>query len=113
MFDAIRAHNVGVFGIKPFASNSVFKGDSTPNSPTAKDDDEIARLTLRYILGNDAITAPIPGLISTHQVENAALAVSERRKLDMADRAQLEQVAREMTDRLPEDYAWLRDWEWV
>ena len=52
--------DVGWFGIKPFASNSVFKGDSAGH-PHAKQDNRIARLTLRYILCNPAITAPIPG----------------------------------------------------
>jgi aryl-alcohol dehydrogenase-like predicted oxidoreductase len=113
LFEAIRAQKTGVFGIKPFASNSIFTGDSQLGSPTAQQDDELARLTLRYILANDAITAPIPGLINTHQVENVALAVRERRELDLAEQARLRQLAGEMHERLPEDYAWLREWEWV
>ncbi len=113
LFDAIRAQKTGVFGIKPFASNSIFTGDSQPESPTAEEDDELARLTLRYILANDAITAPIPGMINVHQVENAALAVQERRELDLAERARLELAAGEMRERLPEDYAWLNDWRYV
>jgi aryl-alcohol dehydrogenase-like predicted oxidoreductase len=113
LFDAVRQCDVGVFGIKPFSSNSLFKGNSQPDSPTAGEDDELARLTLRYILGNPAITAPIPGLINTHQVDNAVLAVRERRELDLGEQAKLEQAADEMSANLPADYQWLRDWEWV
>jgi len=113
LFDTIREKKVGVFGIKPFASNSIFKGDSQPDNPSAKEDDELARLTLRYILGNDAITAPIPGLISVHQVENVALAVRERRELDLPEQARLRSAGERALANLPPDYAWLRDWEWV
>jgi len=113
LFDAVRAQDVGVFGIKPFASNSIFKGDSQPGNPMAEEDDELARLTIRYILQNEAITAPIPGLIDTHQVENVARAVKERRELDLHESAKLERAADEMMANLPPDYEWLRRWEWV
>jgi len=113
LFEAVRKHDVGVFGIKPFASNSLFKGDSAPRSPHAAQDDRRARLALRYILANPAITAPIPGLVSIHQVDNAAKAVTERRKLDQAEARQLEQAMDEAWARLPDDYQWLKDWEYV
>lgn len=113
LFEAIRRQDVGVFGIKPFASNSIFRGDSQLGNPAALEDDELARLTLRYILANDAITAPIPGLINTHQVENAVRAVRERRELDLAEQARLARAAAEMQASLPPEYAWLRNWEWV
>ena len=74
-------------GIKPFASNSIFKGDSSLESPTFEEDNRIARLALRHILCNPAITAPIPGLITPQQVDNCALAVLERRELDVEERA--------------------------
>jgi aryl-alcohol dehydrogenase-like predicted oxidoreductase len=113
LFEAVRKCDVGVFGIKPFASNSIFKGDSQPGNPMAEQDDELARVTLRYILQNDAITAPIPGLISTHQIDNVALAVRERRKLDLAELAKLDEARENMVAQLPPDYQWLREWEWV
>ena len=113
LFGAVRAQDVGVFGIKPFSSNSLFAGNSQEDSPVRDEDDERARLTLRYILGNDAITAPIPGLISVRQAANAAKAVQERRELDVGEQAKLETAVQEMTARLPADYQWLRDWEWV
>lgn len=113
LWSALKRHDIGWFGIKPFASNSVFQGDSSPDSPHFEEDNRIARLTLRYILCNPAITAPIPGLITTQQVDNAALAVKERRVLDLKEQADL----REATDRawanLPAHYRWLRDWEYV
>ena len=33
LFEAIRKYNIGVFGIKPFASGSLFAGDGTPGRP--------------------------------------------------------------------------------
>jgi hypothetical protein len=33
VFDAIRKHDVGVFGIKPFADTSLFRGNSAPRQP--------------------------------------------------------------------------------
>jgi aryl-alcohol dehydrogenase-like predicted oxidoreductase len=113
LFDAVRKHDVGVFGIKPFASNSLFQGDSSANSPHAEEDDRRARLAIRHILANPAITAPIPGLISTHQVDNMAVAVRERRKLDRAEKAELRKAADEMWARLPEEYQWLKQWRRV
>ncbi len=113
LFDAVKKHDVGTLGIKPFASNSLFKGDSAPGSPTAAEDDERARLAIRYILANPALTAPIPGLVSTQQVDNAVKAVKERRELDGAERARLERATRGLWARLPDGYQWLRDWERV
>ena len=109
VFEAVKKHDVGVFGIKPFASNSLFKGSSAVGNPMAEQDDRIARLAIRYILCNPAITAPIPGLINLHQVDNVALAVKERRELDRQETADLEKARTEMWARLPDDYQWLRD----
>ena len=104
---------MGILGIKPFASNSLFKGDGSPDSPHAEEDDRRARMAMRYILNNPAITAPIPGLISTHQVDNVVQAIKERRELDLAEQAELEEIGDEMFARLPAEYQWLRDWEYV
>jgi aryl-alcohol dehydrogenase-like predicted oxidoreductase len=113
IFETLKKYRVGFFGIKPFASNSLFKGDSSPESPTAQEDDRAARLAIRYILCNPAITAPIPGLINTHQVDNVAKAVRERRELDQAERRELEKATDRMWASLPENYQWLKDWEYV
>ena len=111
LFETVRKHDVGMLGIKPFASNSLFKGDSSPKSPHAAEDDKRARLAIRHILGNPALTAPIPGLITLHQVDNVVQAVRERRKLDRAEKAELKKVTDEMWANLPEGYEWLRDWQ--
>ncbi|MCL5098597.1 MAG: aldo/keto reductase [Candidatus Omnitrophica bacterium] len=113
LFDAVKKCDVGVFGIKPFASNSLFKGDSALDSPDAEEDDRRARLAIRYVLANPAITAPIPGLINQHQVENVVKAVQERRELDTKEAAELEKAASEAWARLPADYQWLKKWEYV
>lgn len=113
LFDAVKKHDVGILGIKPFASNAIFQGDGSPDSPHVAEDDRRARMTIRYILSNPAITAPIPGLISPHQVDNIAAAVRERRELDAEERAELERLGDEMWARLPEEYQWLKDWEYV
>jgi len=113
LFDAVKKCDVGVFGIKPFASNSLFSGDSSPNSPQAEEDDRKARLAIRYILCNPAITAPIPGLINPHQVDNVAKAVKERRELDEVEKAELSAAAEQMWANLPVNYQWLKNWEYV
>jgi len=113
LFDAIKENDVGVFAIKPFADNSLFAGTSFPNDSHAADDDRRARLALRYILSNPAITAPIPGLINIHQVDNAVAAIRERRQLDEKESAELERATRQMWARLNPGHEWLRDWEYV
>ena len=113
LFDAVKKCDVGVFGIKPFASNSLFKGSSAPDDAHAEEDDRRAQLAIRYILCNPAITAPIPGLINTHQVDNVARAIKERRELDTAEARELEKVMDETWAKLPANYQWLKDWEYV
>ena len=113
VFDAVKKHDMGVFGIKPFAGNSLFKGDSSPGNPQAEEDDRLARLAIRYILATDAITAPIPGMINTHQVDNVVTAIKERRELDVAEARELEQAMDEAWAKLPPHRQWLKDWEYV
>ena len=59
------------------------------------------------------MTAPIPGMINTHQVDNMAEAVKERRELDKAEARELEAAMDEAWARLPANYQWLKDWEYV
>jgi len=113
LFDAIEKCDVGAFGIKPFASNSLFRGSSAPDDPHAEEDNRRARLALRYILCNPAITAPIPGLISPQQVDNVAKAIEERRQLDLAEARDLDEAMDEAWAHLPENYQWLKNWEYV
>lgn len=113
VFDAVKKYDVGIFGIKPFAGNSLFKGDSSPGNPKAEEDDRLARMAIRYILCNTALTAPIPGMINTHQVDNMAKAVKERRELDLAEARELEKAMDEAWANLPLHRQWLKDWEYV
>jgi len=113
VFDAVKKHDVGLFGIKPFANNSLFKGDSSLDGPHAAEDDRLARLAIRHILCNPAVTAPIPGMINTHQVDNVVQAVKERRDLDLAEAQELEEAMDVAWANLPQDYQWLKDWEYV
>ncbi len=105
--------DVGILGIKPFASNSLFTGDGSPDGPHVEEDNRIARMAIRYILCNPAVTAPIPGLISRAQVDNMARAVKERRELDLAEQVELERASKRAWANLPPDYQWLKDWEYV
>ena len=113
LWATMKKYDVGWFGIKPFASNSVFQGDSSPDSPHFKEDNRIARLAIRYILCNDAITAPMAGLITVQQVDNVALAVMERRKLDLKEQADLTEAMDRAWASLPQNYQWLKKWEYV
>jgi predicted aldo/keto reductase-like oxidoreductase len=114
VFDAVKKHDMGVFGIKPFGGgSSFFKGDSSLNNPQAEGDDRLARLAIRYILATDAITAPIPGMINAQQVDNVVRAIKERRELDTAEAKELEQAMDEAWANLPAHRQWLKDWEYV
>jgi len=111
-FDALEKCDVGAFGIKPFASNSLFKGSSAPDDPHAEEDDRRARLAIRYVLCNPHII-PIPGLVGTHQVDNVAKAVKERRQLDLTEAKELKNLMDQTWAKLPQNYQWLKNWEYV
>ena len=108
LFDAVRKHDIGTFGIKPFGSNSLFHG-----AKSAEEKSHRARMTIRYILGNPALTAPIPGMARVEEVDNMALAVKEVRKLSRSEATELEQVTDQMWANLPSHYEWLKNWEYV
>jgi len=52
-------------------------------------------------------------MINPHQVDNVAKAVKERRQLDVAEAKELEEAMDKAWARLPADYQWLKDWEYV
>ena len=108
----MKKHDVGWFGIKPFASNSLFKGTSKPGDPHDEEDNRIARLAIRYILCNPAITAPIPGLITVQQVDNVALAVRSGANWT-EEKADSERAMDRAGPPCPYHYQWLKDWEYV
>lgn len=105
LFPALKRCDVGAFGIKPFAAGSLFTG---------KRDEDLkrARLALRYILYTNTVI-PIPGINRMGELENAALAVRERRQFDLQEQAAVEQMNREAWAALPAHYSWLRRWEYV
>jgi len=108
LFAAVRKHDIGTFGIKPFSSGALFGG-----AQNAEERNSRARLAIRYILGNPAMTAPIPGLATVEEVDNMALAVKERRELDEKEARELRHLSDEMWANLPPNYQWLKEWEYV
>jgi len=112
LFETVQKRDVGAFGIKPFAAGSVFSGSSAPDDPHAEEDDQRARLVIRRILSNPHVI-PIPGLISTHQVDNVAKAVTERRQLDSGEATHLDRLMDQAWATLPAPYQWLKDWQYV
>jgi len=112
VFDAVKKHGVAMFGIKPFSSNRLFKGDSSPGNPQEAEDDRLARMTIRYILAQNVITAPIPGMINAHQVDNVAKAVTEG-PLAKEEADELELEMDRAWANLPAHYEWLKNWEYV
>lgn len=115
LFDALKKNDVGAFGIKPFASNSLFKGDSSPGNPHEEEDNRRARMAIKNVLASTDTIIPIPGLISIPQVDNIVLAIKERREGDLGavEKAEWDGVATEMWNNLPANYQWLKDWEYV
>jgi aryl-alcohol dehydrogenase-like predicted oxidoreductase len=105
LFPALKKCDVGAFGIKPFAAGSLFRGDR-------EEDYKRARLAIRYILHSNTVI-PIPGLNSVSEVDNVAKAMSERRQLDLQEKAELEKAVSQAWAKLPADYQWLRNWEYV
>jgi len=105
VFDALKKCDVGAFGIKPFAAGSLFTQDKQENLKRA-------RLALRYILASNAVI-PIPGLNSIEEVDNAVKAVQERRQFDLKEQAHFENASNEAWANLPQNYLWLKDWQYV
>ena len=89
------------------------KATARPGNPHEEEDNRLARLAIRYILCNPAITAPIPGMINAQQVDNVALAVKERRELDVEERAELDRAMDRAWASLPPHYQWLKNWEYI
>ncbi len=113
LWHAMQKADVAWFGIKPFTSGSLFKGNSAPGNPDEKEDSKLARLTIRAILTNPVITAPIPGVITPAQIDNVAMAVLQRRALDAKEQAELDAATDRAYANLPYHYRWLNDWNEV
>jgi aryl-alcohol dehydrogenase-like predicted oxidoreductase len=113
LWATMQERDIAWFGIKPFASNSIFKGDSSLGNEYEEQDNKLARLTIRAILTNPVITAPIPGMINETQVDNVAIAVLQRRKLDVEEQSLLDRATEEGFANLPHHYKWLNEWNYV
>jgi uncharacterized protein len=105
VFEALKQHDVGAFGIKPFAAGTLFTGDR-------EEDLKRARLAIRYILHTNTVI-PIPGLHTAAEVDNVAKAVLERRQFDVKDRAEIKAMNQRIMAGLPAHYEWLKSWEYV
>ncbi|MHC4143223.1 MAG: aldo/keto reductase [Planctomycetota bacterium] len=105
VFDALKKHDIGTFGIKPFAAGSLFTREKEENMKRA-------RLAIRYILASNTVI-PIPGMNSIEQVDNVVRAVKERRQLDIKEAAELETITEQSWAKLPQDYQWLKNWQYV
>jgi len=105
VFEALKKQDVGAFGIKPFAAGSLFMKDRKTNF-------ERARLAIRYILHSNTVI-PIPGLNRVEEVDNVAKAMMERRELDVKETAELDNANRQAMAKLPKNYQWLKNWQYV
>jgi aryl-alcohol dehydrogenase-like predicted oxidoreductase len=105
LFDTLKKQDVGAFGIKPFAAGSLFGADKEENLKRA-------RLAIRYILVSNTVI-PIPGMNSVAEVDNVVRAVKERRQLDLQEEAALDALSGPAWASLPQDYHWLKDWQYV
>jgi predicted aldo/keto reductase-like oxidoreductase len=118
IFQAVREQDVGLVTIKPFFGGGLFKSYGKAQFPVmgvgSKDENDLARLTLQCIITNDAITATVPGLSTIYEVDNAARASYSRGVgMAQADKEWLMRVTEQQWAALPQEYAWLRDWEVV
>jgi len=116
IFEAVRRKNVGVIAIKPFLGGKLFDSNAKfpVKGPGDKTQHDLARLTLRCILANQAVTATVPGLTTLYELENAIRA-SYMRSLGQtaAEKAWLNQITEKRWAELPVEYQWLRDWQLV
>ena len=104
--------NVGTVGLKPFSGGSLFRGMEQRIGAAAASEMELARLTLKCILENPYLTASIPGMTTIDELENNLSILREKRSLTQAERAMVLAENRAAMKRLPEHYAWLRDWQY-
>ena len=116
---AVIKHNLGWLGLKPFTGNSRIRVPDgrgghrivsfTPGNPHEEEDNRVARLMIRSILSNPAITATVPGLLSKSQVDNVAIAVLLRKKLDRNEQSMLQQATDRKFAAMPRDCQSLRN----
>jgi hypothetical protein len=118
IFQAVRERDVGVVTIKPYFGGGLFDSYGKLKFPVmgvgSKEENDLARLTLQCILANDAVTATVPGLSTVYEVENAAMAsYTPALAMTAADKEWIMRITDQRWANLPQEYAWLRDWEVV
>ncbi len=116
IFETVKKCDVGVVTIKPFAGGSLFRIEAQfPVVEVGSEEEhELARLTISYILENESITATVPGMTTTHEIENNVRASAERTAaLTEPARERLAEATHRMWAELPREYEWLREWEYV
>jgi predicted aldo/keto reductase-like oxidoreductase len=117
LFVIAKSNDVGVITIKPFSAGLIFstsRQDFGKQCTSTPEDYELARLTLSYILSNPDISAVAVGMTLLSEVDNDVRASFERHtQLDDRDTKVLRKAAERMWVNLPDDYHWLKNWEWV
>ncbi len=65
-------------------------------------------------MAEDRLTRlPIPGMTNPEQVDDVALAVMERRELDLEEQAELDQAMDRAWANLSHHCQWLKQWEYI
>jgi predicted aldo/keto reductase-like oxidoreductase len=108
IFETVRKRDIGVVTIKPYFGGSLFESCGKDKFPVLGSGSKTENDA------NEAITAVVPGLSTIYEVDNAARA-SYTRSLGQtaADKDWLMRITDERWAALPQEYAWLRDWEFV
>jgi predicted aldo/keto reductase-like oxidoreductase len=116
IFTAVQKHDIGVITIKPFGGGSLFrtKIQFGQNTKSTEDDYNRARLTLAYILCNNAISALVAGMTTVKELENNICASAERLALlNQNGIWKLCEITDQMWANLPQEYHFLHEWEWI
>ena len=112
IFPLAKEKDVGVVTIKPFSGGSLFRAEERSDGEEY-DKYEVASLAIRHIVSNEYITATVPGMTTIDELECNVQAGKHPSPLADAEAEKLSRHARAAMDRLPPDYAWLRQWEYV
>jgi len=103
--------DVGVIGLKPFGAGTTF--GIKPREIQGKVDKN-AHILVKKMLREPRISAVIPGVNTTEQLEENVKGSYERDKpLTVKDKEAVRQCAENYHANLTEEYQWLRNWETV
>ena len=106
-----RTKNVGVIGIKPFGAGTTF--GIKPREIQGKVDKN-AHILVKRMLQESRITAVIPGVNTTEQLEENVKGSYERGKpLTAKEKDAIGQCTENYHANLTREYQWLRNWETV